>query len=297
MIENSGSAAVADEATRMLLKRIFPAFGKTAAGSSEASAIEGKHLIPLYVARPGRGQAGLALSGQTLISSGNCAGVPAGNYVYMLMDLPSLARATALGIGMTKPDEIVETGELGNGEGVMIHACETLPEVPPTRLISFEGEGGPVSIHFHDCRSAKGSQAVVFSVELTDPLARLMASPHGLARSANEMGAADAAARAKSVAKAVAGALPSDLSASLFQSEIENNLSGARMTVASVAVQDVLEEFEEIMGSAYDMVAPPSHSTIKRAITRQISECTITPQMIARNVAMSLIGENSLRAA
>lgn len=296
-MDQSAQDTKAAHATNALLERIFPSL-RSAPAAGEGAGEVVTPVVPLYRAVDEHGSVKLGLGGKSLISEESRCALRAGHYRVMLLDMPSHAEAAALALRMTGAVDHIETGKTLTGNGVVLCTVVDESPVPASRKVAFQGEGGEVAIDWHDCRSSKG----VVDWKLSLEIPRKQAMAWVLNAPCHNSCSSDcivkcAAVRARSITKAVAEGLTCDLSASLFQAEFERTMPGARMSVASISVQDVIEALEDMMGRCGHMVALPSADSIRKAITRHLSECALSSQQIAQAVAMTLIGQNSVRAA
>lgn len=298
-MDNSAQHNQATQAANGLLERIFPSLRVTAAGPVKAEAVEAVvPVIALYRSSDGDGSDVLVLGGKSLITAENRGSLRAGRYLLMIVDMPSHAEAAAVAMRLAGAVDEVEVGKTATGNGVLLCHLKGEAVVPASRRISFEGVGGDVQIHWHDCRSTKGEVDWTLSLEVS----RKVASAWIRNASCHTSCSADcvincASIRARSVAKSVADGLTCELSASLFQAEFERSMPGARISAASVSVQDVIEALEDMTVSCPHMVDVPSAETIRSAILRHFSEYALSPQQIAKSIAMALVGQNLVRAA
>lgn len=290
---------IATQAANKLLERVFTSLKDVdEAPADGAEALVAAPSIPLYKSADDHGREILSLGGKSLISTENRSGVPAGRYQVMLMDMPSQTESAALALRVSGAVEHVETGKTSTGNGILFCVMNDKPLAPGSRSIIFDGEGGKVEIDWHDCRASRGGSEWQLSVELPrkSTMTWILRAPYQGSGSVPGL-MNQATMRARSITKAVSEGLPCDLSASLFQAEFERTVPGARVSFLSVSVQDVIEALEDLTGKCSHVVAFPGTESIRRAIARHLSECTLSSQQIAQSVAMTLIGQNSVRAA
>lgn len=298
-MDNSAQDNQATQAANELLERIFPSLRVAAAAPGKAATAEVvAPVIPIYRGLDECGRDILALGRKSLITAENRSTIRSGRYLIMLLDMPSHAEAAAVALRLSGAVERIELGKTPSGNGIILCDLKSEPAVPASRRVVFQGMCGDVQINWHDCRSSKGEVDWALSLEVSrmEANAWIRNASFHTSRSADYV-VNCATVRARSIAKSVADGLTCDLSTSLFQAEFERSMPGARISAASVSVQDVIEALEDMTATCSHMVAVPTAETIRSAILRHFSEYAISPQQIAKSIAMALVGQNLVRAA
>lgn len=277
--------AVAD--ANEFLSRFIPA--ASIAGMGRESSNLKPLFLPLYIGSGDAERGKIVISGKLPVSRGDLVRISADRYLVMVTDTPPQAANSAMALTYSNAAEDIQATKLATGEGVLLARLRSDPGIASERLIEFPGANGTVSVAIHDCRSNARSLPLAVSLDMERAEVRM-----ALARSSTVH--ANSVARARVIAGAITESINCDLTLKHLQHEIEK-MSGARISLGSVSVQDIVEELEDLLDTCGHSVTLPNARKIRSMILDHMAECRDGSSAIIRSVALAVIGAGQVRVA
>lgn len=287
MLKNTKRQIDAVDSARLFMERVCPAIMKAGNSIEKGPALGASLLIPLFFVSGPRGTT-LNLTSGALVGSDNRQKLSAGRNVVMVFDTPARAEVGSQVLTMTGFAEDANIVTLATGEAaILARAAHDMVMSNVTRVIAFPVASGSASIELLDTRDGHVGLTASLSVEfphleVSDYLASI------------DSGCIDHIQRAKTLARFATDAIASDLTLHHFQREIEK-CPGARITVSSICVQDVVDEIESILCDMASEVEMPSAQVIRMAIRRRVEGLERSATMMIHEIASDLISRKSLR--